>query len=210
MVLTKEDDYVRLAGIYDPLTAPLLREIRNDVCAVAQSRHLDLILDMCCGTGYQVILLQQRGLKAIGLDISARMLSVARKKSGNRVAFVEGDASHAPFRKARFAGIIITLALHEKEQDVQHRIVEEAKYLLKQEGRIILVDYTQPLGLPARIAHGAIHLIERAAGRKHYHRFRAYLKNGGLEGLLTAHGLIPEETRYYHFGSTRLVVVRPG
>jgi len=208
--LTKEDDYVRLAGMYDPLTAPLVRDIRNDVCAVAQSRHFDLILDMCCGTGYQVILLHQKGLKAIGLDISARMLSVARKKSGNGAAFIEGDASHAPFRAAQFAGIIVTLALHEKERDVQHRIVEEAKRLLKQGGRIILVDYKQPLGIPARVAHGAIHLIERAAGREHYHRFRAYLKNGGLEGLLNAHGLIPEETRYYHFGSTELVVVRPG
>ena len=207
--MNKEDDYVRLAGMYDPLTAPLLRDIRNDVCVLAQSRHLGLILDMCCGTGYQVMLLHRKGLRAIGLDISGRMLSVARKKSQKGVAFIEGDASHAPFRTARFAGIVVTLALHEKECGVQHRMVEEAKRLLKQGGRIILVDYTQPLGLRARVAHGVIHLIERAAGPEHYRRFRGYLKNGGLEGLIDGHDLIPEEIRYYHFGCTKIIVARP-
>ena len=206
----KEDDYVRHAGMYDPLTAPLLKDIRNAVCAVVQSYHLDSILDMCCGTGYQAILLRQKGLRVVGLDISPQMLSVARKKSGNGVAFVEGDACHSPFQAVRFEGIIVTLALHEKERVVQHGIMEEAKRLLKQGGRIILVDYKQPLGIRARLAHKAIHLIERAAGREHYRRFRAYLMNGGLEGLLNAHGLIPEEIRYYHFGATELVVVRPG
>jgi len=206
--LSKEDDYVRLARAYDPLTALLLQDIRNDVCALVQTRHLDSILDMCCGTGYQVIMLRRKGLRAIGLDISSQMLSVGKKKSGNGVVFIEGDASHAPFRGARFAGIIVTLALHEKERDVQHGIMEEAKRLLKQGGRMILVDYTQPLGIPARIAHAAIHLIERAAGREHYRRFRAYLRKGGLEGLLNAHGLIPEEIRYYHYGCTKLVVAR--
>jgi len=207
--LNKEDDYVRLAGIYDPLTAPFLRDIRNDVCALARSRHLDCVLDMCCGTGYQVILLHRKGLRAVGLDISAQMLSVAKKKGGNGVVFIEGDAAHAPFRAARFAGIIVTLALHEKERNVRHRIVEEAKRLLKQGGKMILVDYTQPLGITARVAHGAIHLIERAAGHEHYRRFRGYLRNGGLEGLLSAHDLIAEEIRYYHFGCTKLVVARP-
>lgn len=210
MVLTREDDYVRHARAYDPLTAPLLGDIRDDVCALAQSRHLDFILDMCCGTGYQVLMLRRKGLRAIGLDISAQMLSVGKKKSGTGTVFIEGDASHAPFRGARFAGIIVTLALHEKEREVQHGIMEEAKRLLKQGGRMILVDYTQPSGIPARVAHAAIHLIERAAGGEHYRRFRAYLRNGGLEGLMNTHGLIPEETRYYHYGCTKLVVARPG
>ena len=206
----KEDDYARHAEMYDPLTAPLLREIRTDVCALAQSNRLDFILDMCCGTGSQVILLRRKGIRAMGIDISAQMLTVAKKKSGNGEVFIEGDASHAPLRGAQFAGIIVTLALHEKEQDVQHGIMEEAKRLLKQGGKMILVDYTQPLGIPARITHVAVHLIERAAGREHYRRFRAYLRNGALEGLLNAHGLIPEEIRYYHYGCTKLVVARPG
>ena len=194
--------------MYDPLTAPLLKGIRNDVCALVRSYHLHSILDMCCGTGYQDILLQHEGFTITGLDISARMLSVAKKKSGNGVVFIQGDAAHAPFQAARFAGIIVALALHEKEHLVQHRMLEEAKRLLEPGGRIILVDYGYPVRFSARLTHKAIHLIERAAGRQHYRRFRAYLRNGGLGVLLKAHGLIPEQIRYYHFGTTELVVAR--
>ncbi len=207
--MTKEDDYIRLAAMYDPLTAPFLRDIRDDICILAQRYRIDSILDMCCGTGYQVMLLRRKRIRAVGLDISEGMLLIARKKNRNRGVCIEGDASHAPFRSGLFAGLVITLALHEKERAVQHRIMEEAKRLLKQGGKIILVDYTQPSGIPARLAHAAIHLIERAAGQEHYRCFRAYLKHGGLDGLLNKHGLIPEEVRYYHFGCTKLIVARP-
>lgn len=53
------------------------------------------VLDVGCGTGHFTRWMAQRGLDAVGADISRSMLSEARRRGG--VRYVSGDALSLPF-----------------------------------------------------------------------------------------------------------------
>jgi SAM-dependent methyltransferase len=53
------------------------------------------VLDIGCGTGAHALILAERGYSVTGVDLSASMLRVARRKAdaaGAEIEFVEGDA----------------------------------------------------------------------------------------------------------------------
>ena len=57
------------------------------------------ILDLGCGTGGHALLLAQRGYSVIGIDRSASMLDIARRKArdlGHDIEFIEGDITRIP------------------------------------------------------------------------------------------------------------------
>lgn len=59
------------------------------------------LADLCCGAGRHVVRLIERGYRAVGLDLSAMMLSLARQEASRRglvVPLVRGDARELPFR----------------------------------------------------------------------------------------------------------------
>ena len=68
-----------------------------------------LVLDLCCGTGRHSISLSKKGLDIVGLDVSAKLLKIAktRQKDNNvTVSFVRGEMRHLPFRKGVFVATI--------------------------------------------------------------------------------------------------------
>jgi len=72
---------------------------RECVRRIASARPSGLALDLGCGTGKQTILLAQRAGRIIGIDISERMIEVARKRceAQSNVGFVTGDITRLPF-----------------------------------------------------------------------------------------------------------------
>jgi ubiquinone/menaquinone biosynthesis C-methylase UbiE len=58
------------------------------------------VLEVGCGTGHFTRWLEEQGLSAVGLDLSAAMLSEA--KTRNRVPYVQADAHHLPFADNTF------------------------------------------------------------------------------------------------------------
>lgn len=50
------------------------------------------VLDIGCGTGGHATVLADRGYDVHGVDLSAAMLEIARKKAGESVVFTQGDA----------------------------------------------------------------------------------------------------------------------
>ena len=84
-------NYSVLAKYYDRFT-------QNDcdyvswsqyLCAVAQKHGAKQVVDIACGTGKMTKLLVDNGLKTIGVDASAEMLTVARAKC--KTTFVMQD-----------------------------------------------------------------------------------------------------------------------
>src|SRR5262245_17464301 len=61
-------------------------------------------LDLACGTGDIAFALAARGARVVGLDLTLRMIELARDKSaGNaRTAFLVGDMMALPFADASF------------------------------------------------------------------------------------------------------------
>jgi ubiquinone/menaquinone biosynthesis C-methylase UbiE len=65
----------------------------------------DAILDLACGTGRHSIPLSQQGYEMVGLDVSARLLKIAKKRS-SQLQVVRGDMRFLPFKPQTFAAAV--------------------------------------------------------------------------------------------------------
>jgi SAM-dependent methyltransferase len=68
------------------------------------------VLDLCCGFGRHALLLRERGLDVVGLDLSFDLLRAARTLPGfERLLagrLLRGDAVRPPFRDERFDTVV--------------------------------------------------------------------------------------------------------
>jgi len=111
------------------------------------------VVDLGCGTGSLSVLLAQAGHRVRGLDVSARMLEVAHQKAaahGIDAAFVHGDASHPPFRRAAFDVVLarhVLWALPDPGAALARWVA-----LLRPGGRLVLIEgrWATGAGLSAR------------------------------------------------------------
>jgi demethylmenaquinone methyltransferase/2-methoxy-6-polyprenyl-1,4-benzoquinol methylase len=183
---------------YETLVDPLLRDLRKYTPEFSGMRVGDKAIDVCCGTGAQVLEYGRRGIVATGIDISPSMLKIAtrnieRQKAVN-VSFQLANATSLPFPNGYFDYASISLGLHDKEKPIRYQIISEMKRVIKQDGALILIDFQVPL--PRNVWGVSARAIEFLAGGSHYQSFKDYLANGGLEDMLKNHGL-REECRAY-------------
>jgi len=79
-----ESVFEKYAREYDILTNARAREKyhRREVAALMEQFHPKVVLDAGCATGLTSLLFARRGVKAVGLDRSRKMIAEARKKHG--------------------------------------------------------------------------------------------------------------------------------
>ena len=198
---------MRLLG-YDTLIDPFLKDMRPFIAQFAGMNPGDRILDVCCGTGAQVLEYGRRGIIATGIDISPSLLSIAvrnktRQKLTN-VSFQLADATNLPFLDGYFDYVSVSFGLHDKISEVRNRVVSEMKRVVKQHGALILADYQVPL--PRNIWAIAARSIEFFVDGSHYEGFKDYLGSGGLDGILRTHTL--REERRARVKSGLVVIVK--
>jgi ubiquinone/menaquinone biosynthesis C-methylase UbiE len=183
---------------YETLVDPLLRDLRKFTPEFSGMKAGDKVIDVCCGTGAQVLEYGCRGIVATGIDISPSMLKIAtrnmRRQKAVNVSFQLANATSLPFPDGYFDYASISLGLHDKEKPIRYQIISEMKRVIKQDGALILIDFQVPL--PRNVWAVSARAIEFLAGGSHYQGFRDYLANGGLEDILKNHGL-REECRTY-------------
>jgi len=171
------------ATIYDPVLYLALNPIRLAVMKELLQYKDKSILDLCCGTGNQLKLLAKNGFKNLHcLDISKAMLKVAQK-GGHPIEIYNTDATKTNFDDAIFDIVLISFAIHEKDRKTQGKLLEEAHRLIKEDGIILIVDYTFD-EKTTKFGRMGIDLIERIAGGEHYQNFKGYIENNGLESLV--------------------------
>ena len=97
------------------------------------------LLDIGCGTGFLADLLQsQKQAEYVGIDISPRMIEVARSKLIPNTTFIVGAANRLPFPKNRFDIVTCSQSFH--HYPYQHEAMAEAWRVLKPDGLYILSD----------------------------------------------------------------------
>jgi ubiquinone/menaquinone biosynthesis C-methylase UbiE len=183
---------------YETLVDPLLRDIRKYIPEFSGMRAGDKAIDVCCGTGAQVLEYGRCGIVATGIDISPSMLKIAtrniRRQKAANASFQLANATSLPFPDGYFDYASISLGLHDKEKPIRYQIISEMKRVIKQDGALILIDFQVPL--PRNVWAMSARAIEFLAGGSHYQGFKDYLANGGLEDILKNRGL-REECRAY-------------
>ena len=179
---------------YETLVDPILRDIRKYTPEFSGMKAGDKVIDVCCGTGAQVLEYGRHGIIATGIDSSQGMLKIATRnrmiQKAVNVSFQLADATDLPFPDGYFDYATVSLGLHDKEKPVRYQIISEMKRVVKQDGALILIDYRVPL--PGNVWAASARAIEFLAGRSHYQSFKDYLANGGIGDILKNHGLREE------------------
>ena len=192
---------------YENWVDPILKNVRQLTPEFSGMKEGDRVLDVCCGTGAQVIEYGKHGIKATGIDKEQSMLSVAlknkKKHNSLNTSFYLADATNLPFNDNKFDYVSVSFGLHDKERDIRNKIVSEMKRVVKQEGYLILIDYQVPL--PKNIWAMFARTIEFIAGGLHYQGFQDYMRNGGLNNILENHQLVEERTDYLKSGIVVIV-----
>lgn len=90
------DDYIRVYSHRDRV------EAASTIDQLQQSLSLPsgvFCLDLCCGFGRHVSVLNARGIDTIGLDLSPALLQHAATLPATAGRIVQGDMRHLPFRQ---------------------------------------------------------------------------------------------------------------
>lgn len=206
----KEDPYKRVAKIYDRIFEPMNSGLRALGVRMFPPFEEMTVLDVGCGTGIHLEHYQKAGCNVFGIDQSPAMLRVARRRLGESADLRLGDASNMPYSDKAFDLIIMSTVLHEMPRNVRSAVIYETKRVLKEDGRILLIDFhpgpIQPL--KGWIYKSIITLIEFSAGREHFKNCRNFLANKGLPGLISSHGLSIDKERIVSGGNIALLLLR--
>ncbi|SAY38336.1 class I SAM-dependent methyltransferase [Candidatus Synechococcus spongiarum] len=108
------------------------------------------VLDLCCGGGAASAALLERGFRVTGLDCSRQALERAARTHPGLLT-VQGLAEKPPLAPGQFAGVQISLALHEFPRPARLELLAAALGLLQPGGWFVALDLHLthgPLGWP--------------------------------------------------------------
>jgi len=148
------------------------------------------VLDGCAGTGTCSLLIAQNRHEArvVALDKSDHMLRVADRKfkeaQADNAETVLADATGTGFAVKSFDIILLSLTLHEMTETARASVLTEAKRLLTDSGKIIVVEWQQPKKYFQRLKFSLIKLLEPKGFKAFLHSdLSAYFKELGLFNL---------------------------
>ena len=201
-------EYQKFSRYYDSCLNPFLDPLRHGIRRLVGQPATGRILDICCGTGRQLKLLDKVGAGLTGVDLSRDMLAVARNKTPPRIGLVRADGGRLPFPDNTFETAVITLALHEKNAACRDELLVEARRVVVPGGTFLVADYLAGAVNRVRAGRWAASLVEWAAGGQHYRNFCDFMARGALEALLMRHGLGSRLEGLFLLGAAGLFLAR--
>lgn len=168
MKLNLDFFYQRIAKVYDLLDIIYFRNYETSPRkAVLESiDERDRILDLCTGTATGAVAIAEAGkeVKIAGVDASANMLKAAKSKVKKRgiknLKLYQMDATQLTFRSKSFDKVLMSLVLHEMDEELAAKIIREAKRVLKDDGEIIITEWEPSRQLSKKIRFAPIHFLE--------------------------------------------------
>ena len=150
------------------------------------------VLDMCCGTFANGLIVADNkpGCMVVGLDRSKPMLRKAKQKVEDKglknVKLICRDATDTGIKSNAFDYIIIGLVLHECNPELWEAILSEAGRLLKDDGRLIILDWDIQESIRGKLKFSPLYVCESLATPKHFKEYyysdkRIFFNNYGFE-----------------------------
>ncbi|MGE0812202.1 MAG: ubiquinone/menaquinone biosynthesis methyltransferase [Vicinamibacterales bacterium] len=140
--------FATIADRYDLITRVLSygrdRHWKRRLVALAGVADGEAALDLATGTGDLAFLVAARGARVVGLDVTHRMIQLARAKApaGPRPAWVVGDMTALPCPDAAVSLVTTGYGLR-NVPDLTHAIREVARVLIPG-GRFLSLDFNRP------------------------------------------------------------------
>ena len=137
-----------IATRYDLITVLLSygqdRRWKRRLVSLARVEAGSRALDLACGTGDISFELASRGAYVVGLDITPRMLQLARAKPhpASLARFVAGDMMALPFRDAQFD--IVSTGYGIRNVPVIEPALAEIRRVLRPGGLFLSLDFNRP------------------------------------------------------------------
>ena len=139
------EEFTKAAKTYETDDAGIYELCRAEYPSILQELErepFEDLLDCGCGTGPMISLLHKRWPKRhyTGLDLTPKMIEVARAKGLTNVRFVVGDCEDIPFGDSSFDAVICSMSFHHypNPQD----FFDSVSRVLRPGGKLVLNDST--------------------------------------------------------------------
>ena len=190
----KRDAYQVHAKFYDKVYEPAAKRLREAGARLCPPRKNQVVLDVGCGTGTQLLLYRMEGCRLCGIDSSPAMLERAKAKLGDSAELLIMNASHMDFADGSFDLVTVVLTLHEMPATVRTDVVRECRRVTRPGGHVMLIDYHSgpypfPWGWLWKIM---VTLSEISAGGRHFANYRDFLRRHGLQTICEEQGVTVE------------------
>lgn len=204
------DPYRSFAGWYDRIFEPMNRGLRLLGLRMFAPRPGMAVLDVGCGTGAQLGFYQRFDCQLSGVDSSPSMLGIAKARLGEAADLRLGNAVALPYPAGHFDLVISMLCLHEMKPELRPPAVEEMKRVLKENGRVLLIDHHPGPIHPIQgwVTKAVVLVAEAAAGREHFRNYRQFMASKGLPTLAATCGLKAARTRIVGGGALALMLLK--
>lgn len=167
-------EFTEAAQVYESGHAGIYEMCKDDypqMLAELQSESFEDVLDVGCGTGAVLELLhgEYPEKRLTGLDLTPRMIEMARAKQLENVRFIVGDAEALPFESRSFDAVLCSNSFHHYPHP--EKFFSEAARVLRPGGRLVLRDYTSndvavwlmnniELPLARLLGHGDVRILK--------------------------------------------------
>jgi demethylmenaquinone methyltransferase / 2-methoxy-6-polyprenyl-1,4-benzoquinol methylase len=138
-----------VADRYDLITVLLSygqdRRWKQRLASLAAAGPATRVLDLACGTGDIAFELARRGAHVVGLDITHRMIELARAKPSTArapVTFLTGDMMALPFRAEQFD--VVTTGYGIRNVPQIGPAIAEIRRVLRSGGLLLSLDFDRP------------------------------------------------------------------
>jgi len=160
--------YKAMSGFYDLIDIVYFRNYENSPRKVVFESicNTEKVLDLCTGTATNALkIAKSKPLsEVIAIDSSIDMLKIAQGKVERsevpNIKLFHMDATHLRFQDKYFDKILLSLVLHEVEENLAEKILVEAKRVLKDDGEIIVTEWEKSSDFFRRAVFLPIEVLE--------------------------------------------------
>jgi demethylmenaquinone methyltransferase/2-methoxy-6-polyprenyl-1,4-benzoquinol methylase len=147
--------FATIADRYDFITVVLSygrdRHWKRQLIELAEVGPRDRVLDLACGTGDLLFAAAPRARAAVGVDITHRMLELAKARESSRATVITADMLALPFRDARFN--VVTTGYGLRNVPDLGAAIQEIHRVLAPGGRFLSLDFNRPENPLVRAAY---------------------------------------------------------
>jgi ubiquinone/menaquinone biosynthesis C-methylase UbiE len=144
-------DASRVQAAYNTVAEDYAEAFADDLLQLDLDRHVldefvqrfvagELVLDLGCGPGQVSGYLTDNGLLVVGMDLSQRMLGVARRRTG-MTHVVCGDMRSIPFGPSSFSGVVAYYSVHHLPRSALRTAFDEIHRVLKPSGAFVVATH---------------------------------------------------------------------